>query len=126
MVTSTAVKQILVVEDNAVTRENLVVLLQREGFQVLGVANGRRALDHLESGERPDVILLDMLLPVLDGWKFLEELRNWSKPLRIPIIVTTGTILTREWAMTHGCAGFIHKPFEFADLREEIRHCLGD
>jgi CheY-like chemotaxis protein len=64
--------KLLIVEDNDVTREGLATLLRREGFTVELAAHGRQALDYLNTGARPDVILLDMLLPVLDGWHFLE------------------------------------------------------
>src|SRR5262245_58076637 len=107
-----AVKTMMIVEDNDVTREGLAAILNQAGYGVVSVDNGRDALDHLRAGKRVDLILLDMFLPVVDGWKFLEELQDWSRPLRVPIIITTGTILTREWAKQHGCAGFLHKPFD--------------
>src|SRR5262245_63909690 len=67
---------ILVAEDNEVAREGLAVLLRRAGYQVIPAANGQEALDRLDADTRPDVILLDMLMPVLDGWHFLERLRQ--------------------------------------------------
>jgi CheY-like chemotaxis protein len=117
-------KTILVVEDNDVTRAGVTVLLQRAGYDVATARDGQQALDYLRS-KRPTLILLDMLLPVLDGWHFLTELQNWSKPLNTPIIITTGTCLSREWAREHGCAGFIRKPIELEALLAEIQRCLG-
>ena len=96
-----------------------------KAFPVVALENGKQGLDHLRVSQRPDVILLDMLLPILDGWKFLEELKHWSKPVNVPIIVSTGTNLTREWAESHGCAGFLHKPIDPADLLAEVKGCLG-
>src|SRR5947209_7656339 len=99
-----------IVEDNDVAREGLTSVLRLEGYQVLALTDGQQALAYLRAGHRPHLILLDMIMPVLDGWRFLEEVRHWSKPLSVPIVVTTATILTREWAEQNGCAGFVRKP----------------
>jgi len=112
---------ILVVEDNAIAREGLVTVLGREGYHVAPLTNGKQALNYLRRGKRPDLILLDMLLPELDGWKFLDELEQWSKPLNEPIIIMTGTILTPEWAAQRGCAGFLKKPIEVDRLLEVVK-----
>jgi CheY-like chemotaxis protein len=117
-------RMLLVVEDNAVAREGLAVLLRREGYRVSTVANGEEALAYLRDRPPPALILLDMLMPVLDGWHFLERLRGEVALPDVPVIVTTGTILTREWARTHGCQGFLRKPIELDALLEEVRLCL--
>jgi two-component system, chemotaxis family, chemotaxis protein CheY len=114
---------ILIVEDNEATRAGLVKVVEAAGYRTASVVNGREALDYLDSKPSPDLILLDMLLPVLDGWHFLEEIQK-AKRVAAPIIVTTGTILTRQWAQDHGCAGFIHKPIDVQELLREIRHCI--
>src|SRR5262249_17190482 len=119
-------KTLLIVEDNAIAREGLAVVLRREGYNVVTVANGQEALDYLRKPPPPDLILLDMLLPVLDGWHFLERLKANKTVAAAPVIVTTGTILTREWATAHGCAGFVRKPIECETLMAEIHRCLGD
>jgi CheY-like chemotaxis protein len=115
---------ILVVEDEQAARDNLAHILQHASYQPVAVANGREAFDYLHSQRRPDLILLDMLMPGIDGWQFLQMLQDWSKPLGVPIIVTTGTILTREWAQAHGCAGFVKKPIDADQLLAEIRQVL--
>jgi two-component system, chemotaxis family, chemotaxis protein CheY len=116
---------VLVVEDNESWREWLAVVLRRGGYRVLLAANGEEALDHLRDGPRPDLILLDMLMPVLDGWHFLEHLKREGPQPSAPIIIVTSTILTREWAEDHGCCGFVRKPIEAEPLLEEVRRCLG-
>ena len=116
---------VLVVEDNDTAREELAVVLQRQGYGVLLAANGVEALDLLRAGPRPDLILLDMLMPVLDGWHLLEQLQEGGPQQPVPVIITTGTILTREWAESHGCQGFLRKPIETGPLLEEVRRCLG-
>jgi CheY-like chemotaxis protein len=114
---------LLVVEDNEAAREGLAFVLRRAGFNVLTAADGRRALQLLWSEPPPEVILLDMLLPVLDGWHFLERLRRGGP--HPPIIVTTATFLSREWAKDHGCAGFLRKPVDEEALLAEVRRCMG-
>ena len=116
-------KTLLVVDDDTVTREAIGAVLRREGYNVISAPNGEEALAYLRSGRHPDLILLDMLMPVLDGWHFLQEIRAESAP-PIPIIVVTATILSREWAEDHGCRGFVRKPIESDRLLAEIRRCL--
>jgi CheY-like chemotaxis protein len=115
---------ILVVEDNDVVREGFAVILRQEGHEVALAANGQQALDPLRRGPRPDLILLDMLMPVVDGWQFLQRFRP-EGPEQPPVLVITSTILTREWARDHGCEGFLRKPVETEALLEEVRRCLG-
>lgn len=116
---------ILVVEDDDLSREGLAGLLRKQGYEAIPLCHGRQALDYLEGNAVPDLILLDMLMPVLDGWHFLEQLRRKSFRPPIPVVLTTGTILTREWAASHGCAGCLRKPIEDEDLLAEVRCCLG-
>ena len=116
-------KTLLVVEDDSITREGLGLLLRREDYDVIQAANGEEALACLRSGPPPDLILLDMLLPVLDGWHFLQQIRaEGATP--IPIMVVTSTVLTRQWAEDHGCCGFVKKPIDPEALLGEIRRCL--
>jgi CheY-like chemotaxis protein len=117
-------KTVLVVEDDASAREWLTALLRERGYRVEVAVNGRQALERLRAGPRPDLVLLDMLMPVLDGWLFLRILRREEKPPPVPIIVATGTILTREWAQDHDCQGFVRKPFDAEPLLGEVRRCL--
>jgi CheY-like chemotaxis protein len=115
---------ILVVEDNDVAREGLAADLRRAGYAVATAADGAQALEALRAGPPPGLILLDMLMPVLDGWHFLGRLRQDGP--HPPVVVTTGTaVVGREWAQDHGCAGFLRKPVGAEDLLEEVRRCLG-
>src|SRR5262249_52208790 len=101
----------LVVEDDAAIREGFAAGLRREGFTVLVAENGQEALDYLARGPLPDLILLDMLMPVLDGWHFLKLVKQIDRAASTPILVITGAIcLTREWATAQGCDGFVRKP----------------
>jgi len=114
---------VLIIEDNVDARTALASLLADAGYRVIQLENGKQGLDYLR-GNRPDLVILDMLLPVLDGWKFLEQMQHWSKPPTMPIIVSTGTNLTREWAESHGCAGFLRKPIDRVTLLTEVKRCL--
>jgi CheY-like chemotaxis protein len=69
---------------------------------------------------KPNLIILDMLLPHLDGWGFLDALRQTAHRA-VPVIITTGANLTRVWAEDHGCAGLLRKPFEMEELLVGIR-----
>lgn len=111
---------ILVVEDNDICREEFTDILSRAGYEVIALCHGQEALDYLESNSTPDLILLDMLMPVLDGWHFLKRLQT-----TVPVIIITGTVLTREWATSHGCVGCLRKPIRTDELLTEVRCCLG-
>ena len=119
-------KCILVVEDDETIRDWLVVVLHRAGYAVNVAMNGKDALAYLERGATPDLILLDMLMPVVDGWRFLEQLRQLGPARTIPVIVTTGTILTKEWAHQHDCISCIRKPVDERELVAEVQRCLTD
>jgi len=115
---------LLVVEDNTVAREGLAVVLRQAGYTVVTVREGQAALDRLRTGLTPDLILLDMLMEGVDGWRFLEALQDWSQPLAVRILITTSTILTRDWAEQNGCLGFLRKPIEVEALFQEVERCL--
>ena len=116
---------LLVVDDNDVCREALAVLLRRAGYRVVPAGNGEEALRLLWGGPRVDLVLLDMLMPVVDGWHFLDRLK--AESARPPILVTTSApVLSREWAEDHECVGFLRKPVETEELLAEVARCLRD
>jgi CheY-like chemotaxis protein len=117
-------KRIVVVEDNDVTREGLAAVLRQHGFEAAVACNGQEALDLLQAGPRPHLILLDMLMPVLDGWDFLKRVRKQGPHPSVPIIVATAIIPSREWVNSLGCQGVLHKPIETGQLLDEVRRCL--
>ncbi len=113
-----------VVEDSEAAREGLAATLRRAGYGVETAAHGGEALERVRSDHPPDLILLDMLMPVLDGWHFLGRLCQAGP--HPPVVLTTGTaVLGRDWARDHGCAGFLRKPVEAEELLEEVRRVLG-
>jgi CheY-like chemotaxis protein len=83
------------VEDDATTREMMHTMLDREGWRVIDAANGREALDRLAE-VRPNLILLDLMMPEMDGFEFLNELHRKQEWRGIPVIVLTAKELTAE------------------------------
>ena len=104
---------ILVVDDDPTILATVSEALDLEGFPVVTATNGAEALDELVR-HRPSLVLLDMRMPVLDGWGFARRLRErGSNP---PIVVMTAAQDARHWAQEIGAAGFVAKPFEVDDL----------
>jgi CheY-like chemotaxis protein len=84
-----APRRILVVDDDDEIREALSDVLTDEGYEVVGARDGYQALRFLREGQRPNAILLDLWMPVMDGWQLRHELLNDSKLSDIPVIVLT-------------------------------------
>ncbi|HEY1250648.1 MAG TPA: response regulator [Thermoanaerobaculia bacterium] len=106
---------VLVVDDDAAVREGLLEFLRDEGYEALGAENGRRALDLLEGGEAPRLILLDLRMPVMDGWQFLAERARRAYPM--PVVLLSGLSFIND---APGVADFLCKPVNF----EKLRDCL--
>jgi CheY-like chemotaxis protein len=115
---------VLVVEDNRILREGLAVVLREEGCTVALAADGKEALACLRSQPPPAVVLLDMMMPVVDGWQFLKERRQTPALASVPVLIMTGLgIANAEWAASLGAAGLLRKPVEPEALLAEIRRC---
>lgn len=111
---------ILVVDDDPEILAMLRDFLEGEGLTVRTASNGAEALDALDELV-PSIILLDMRMPVLDGWGFAEQLR--ARQLTYPIVVMTAAESARRWAEEIGANGYIAKPFDVNELLETIeRH----
>ena len=80
---------ILVVEDDEDAREAMVALLQMKGYRAVPAGNGREALDYLDQAPAPDLIILDLWMPVMDGWHFRSEQTRNPRIAHIPVIVVT-------------------------------------
>ena len=115
-----AARPILVVDDDPEILAMLRDFLESEGLAVRTAANGAEALDALDH-VAPALILLDMRMPVLDGWAFAE--RFHERALTYPIVVMTAAESARRWAEEIGATGYIAKPFDVDELLETIeRH----
>ena len=110
---------VLIVEDDSDLREMMAQLLTLEGFQSATVANGQEALKYLSGGDTPNVILLDLMMPVMDGWEFRREQQRDPKLADVPVIVLSALDQTRVGDI--GAAAFLKKPLDFDRLLELVR-----
>lgn len=106
-----AIRPILVVEDDLDIRDALREILEDEGYEARSAANGAEALELLNRVPKPGLVLLDLMMPVMDGYQFLEIFRANPKFADIPVVVVTAGIL-----VVPGIAGFIKKPFDTDQL----------
>jgi CheY-like chemotaxis protein len=109
--------RILLVEDNEMNRDMLSRRLIRNGYEVIIAADGQQGVD-LAVSERPDLILMDMSLPVIDGWEATRRIKSADATRRIPLIALTAHAMAgdREKAMEIGCDDYDTKPVEIARL----------
>lgn len=114
--------RILLVEDNELNRDMLSRRLQRQGFEVTVAADGRQGVE-LARSSRPDLILMDMSLPVLTGWDATRQLKAEEATRSIPIIALTAHAMTgdEQTARAAGCEDFDTKPIELPRLLAKIR-----
>jgi CheY-like chemotaxis protein len=113
---------ILVVDDDPDIRESLREVLEDEGYDVACVANGREALDHLKaSSPRPCVILLDLMMPVMDGWQFRREQKLDPEIADIPLVVITAT---GNRPVLIDAAELVMKPLDLGRLFEAIERYM--
>jgi CheY-like chemotaxis protein len=109
---------VLIVEDDADAREMMAQLLSAEGFEPRLAVNGRDAIDQLAAGFTPDVILLDLMMPVMDGQHFLEQCRRDPRCAGIPVIVLSAT--SDRTPHVEASAVF-RKPLDFARVLDTVR-----
>ncbi|THF84157.1 response regulator [Cohnella fermenti] len=118
--------KILLVEDNELNRDMLSRRLQRKGFEVIMAVDGEQGVSAARS-EAPDLILMDMSLPILDGWAATRTLKADEATKAIPVIALTAHAMTsdREKALEAGCDDFDTKPVEWLRLLGKIEQHLG-
>jgi two-component system, cell cycle response regulator DivK len=119
------VPKILLVEDNEMNRDMLSRRLIRKGFEVAMATDGQQGVDMAVS-EAPDLILMDMSLPVLDGWEATRRIKANDASKRVPIIALTAHAMAgdREQALAAGCDDYDAKPVEFTRLMGKIEALL--
>ncbi len=118
--------KILLVEDNDMNRDMLSRRLERKGYDVIVAVDGKQALEMVPS-EQPDLILMDLSLPEMDGWEAIRRLKADKTTQHIPVIVLTAHALKtdREGAFEAGCDDYDVKPIDFPRLLEKIERLLG-
>ena len=117
--------KILLVEDNPALRDMLMRRLQKRHFEVLTAGDGEEACS-VTRAERPDLILMDMNLPILDGWEATRRLKEQTDTRGIPIIALTADAMAgdRERALQSGCDDYETKPIDLPLLLEKIAKLL--
>lgn len=114
---------VLIVEDDADLRDMMAQLLALEGFPTSAVSNGREALAYLRSHENPNLILLDLMMPVMDGWEFRREQQLDADLADVPVIVLSALDEARALDVT--ATAFLKKPLDYDRLLELVRrYCL--
>ena len=115
---------VLVVDDDVNIRRLMIAALKREGYALIEATNGREALDCMRA-THPDVVLLDLMMPVLSGWDVLKERKEDAELRRIPVIIVSAV---REpeitAAITSGLCAFLPKPFDLDVLSALVRSCV--
>jgi len=117
--------KILLVEDNEMNRDMLSRRLERRGFQVLIAEDGAAGVN-LARQENPDLILMDMSLPVMDGWEATRQIKGSEQTRTIPVIALTAHAMAgdEEKAMAAGCDGYETKPIDLPKLLARIEQLL--
>ena len=118
--------KVLVVEDNEMNRDMLSRRLVRRGFQVIFAVDGQQGIE-LARSERPDIILMDMSLPVVDGWEATRRVKSDDATRSVPVIGLTAHAMAgdREKAIEAGCDDYDTKPVELERLIGKMERLLG-
>ena len=119
--------KVLLVEDNEMNRDMLARRLVRRGFEVVSALNGKQGVD-LARSEKPDIILMDMSLPIMDGWEATRCMKSDDATRSVPVIALTARAMSgdREKAIEAGCDDYDTKPVEFDRLIGKIERLLGN
>lgn len=120
-------RRVLVVEDEDNIAIALDYLLSREGYRRDRIASGAGALEHIRA-TRPDLVLLDVMLPEVSGYEICQSVRLDPdlRDVKILMMTARGSAIERRKGLALGADGFISKPFQLAELREEVRRLLGE
>ena len=118
-------KHVLVVEDDVDIRDALVGILRDEGYLASAAGNGVEALDHLRSSApRPALILLDLMMPVMNGWQFRTAQSNDAALSAIPVVVISADASVKQKAESIGAQGYLKKPIELDALLDVVaKYC---
>ena len=116
--------RVLIVEDDTDLRETLSQILTDEGYRVWSVEHGQAALDCLRDGSKPCLILLDLTMPVMNGWQFRAEQREDPDLCEIPVVVISAGANLADQVVPLGIHDFIRKPIQLGQLLATVgRYC---
>ncbi len=119
-------KTILYVEDNPDNRSLIRRVLEAEGYQVVEAPNAESALNLLEKQGSPDLILMDINMPDMDGYTLTAKIRAMPAHTRVPIVAVTANVMRgdREKSLEAGCDGYIQKPIDIDNLPHQIERFM--
>jgi CheY-like chemotaxis protein len=118
------VQSVLVVDDDPNIRKMIIAALRREGYEFAEAPNGKEALEIMRA-RRPDVVVLDLMMPIVSGWEVLQERENDPELRQIPVIIVSATRAPEiATAVDKGICAFLPKPFDIAALSALVRSCL--
>lgn len=117
--------KVLVVDDNQDNRELVVKVLSIKGFLMIEAVDGEDAL-HKAVSEKPDIILMDISIPKIDGYEVTRRLKTLAEFRRVPVIALTAHAMKgdREKALSAGCEGYIAKPMNIRELPDQIKYYI--
>src|SRR5437868_10548242 len=116
-------RSILVVDDDPDILQTLALCLSTEGYRVLMASNGREALDVLDR-EKPAIILLDLMMPVMDGWQFVHELDARGRR-DVPLLILSADRAVQGHAQKLRASGHLAKPFDLDELLGKVQQLIG-
>ena len=117
-------KHVLIVEDDFDIRDLLVMILTNHGYQATGVSNGQEALAHLRQAQATDLILLDLMMPIMDAWEFRARQQAEPQFEAIPVVLLSATDEVNEHVAALQAAAYLRKPIDFGALLETVgRYC---
>jgi CheY-like chemotaxis protein len=120
-------QSVLVLEDDGDIRDALTFVLRDRGYQVDSASNGQEALDQLRRGSRANLIVLDLMMPVMDGWQFRHEQQRDPALAGIPVVIVSADGSVRHKAASIGAIDYVRKPIDLdAFLGLVGRYCPAD
>lgn len=119
-----SLKTVLLIEDHPATRHLIEVVLERFEMHLVFASDGLSGLEAIEAHE-PDLVLLDLLLPDINGWKVLERIRARRSAAELPVLIITAYDSDEAKALDLGANGHLPKPFEPSILRHAVAELLG-
>ena len=124
--TDSSPRTALVVDDNEDVRFLARIGLEGDGFKVTEAAGGEEAMAHLQSGGKPDLVVLDVQMPVMTGWEILQAIRGHEATRHMPVIMCTVKTSpdSKQRGFDLGCDGYIGKPYRVAELVAEANRVL--